>query len=178
MKRPASGERNLERLQRWREPAPRSWCAAPSSPVSPARPKPSSSTCWTSCARRRSTAPAALPTAGGRCRRQRTARHAAAGTARGAPRALHGRGRGGVAAKLQRRVGATMQVLVDSAPALGRKGGVGRSYADAPEIDGTVRLLPPEKSARRSRWANSPAPASSARRATTWWHCPFEGPAR
>ena len=35
------------------------------------------------------------------------------------------------------RVGATMQVLVDSAPALGRKGGVGRSYADAPEIDGT-----------------------------------------
>ena len=48
-------------------------------------------------------------------------------------------------ARLQRRVGATMQVLVDSAPALGRRGGVGRSYADAPEIDGTVRLLPPEK---------------------------------
>ena len=41
------------------------------------------------------------------------------------------------ARKLQQRVGATMQVLVDSAPALGRKGGVGRSYADAPEIDGT-----------------------------------------
>jgi ribosomal protein S12 methylthiotransferase len=38
-----------------------------------------------------------------------------------------------------------MQVLVDSAPALGRKGGVGRSYADAPEIDGTVRLLPPQQ---------------------------------
>ncbi len=47
--------------------------------------------------------------------------------------------------KLQRRIGATMQVLVDSAPALGRKGGVGRSYADAPEIDGVVRLLAPEK---------------------------------
>jgi ribosomal protein S12 methylthiotransferase len=47
--------------------------------------------------------------------------------------------------KLMQRVGATMQVLVDSAPGLGRKGGVGRSYADAPEIDGTVRLLPPEK---------------------------------
>mgnify|MGYP003395366458 FL=1 len=47
--------------------------------------------------------------------------------------------------KLQERVGATMQVLVDSAPALGRKGGIGRSYADAPEIDGTVKLLPPEK---------------------------------
>ena len=49
------------------------------------------------------------------------------------------------AEKLRQRVGATMQVLVDSAPALGKKGGVGRSYADAPEIDGVVKLLPPEK---------------------------------
>lgn len=48
-------------------------------------------------------------------------------------------------AKLQQRIGATMQVLVDLAPALGKKGGVGRSYADAPEIDGVVKLLPPEK---------------------------------
>jgi ribosomal protein S12 methylthiotransferase len=48
-------------------------------------------------------------------------------------------------AKLKERIGATMQVLVDAAPALGRKGGVGRTYADAPEIDGTVKLLPPEK---------------------------------
>ena len=49
------------------------------------------------------------------------------------------------AAKLQQRIGATMQVLVDSAPSLGKKGAVGRSYADAPEIDGVVKLLPPEK---------------------------------
>jgi ribosomal protein S12 methylthiotransferase len=49
------------------------------------------------------------------------------------------------AQRLRRRIGATMQVLVDSAPGLGKKGGVGRSYADAPEIDGVVRLLPPEK---------------------------------
>ena len=49
------------------------------------------------------------------------------------------------AERLRRRVGATLQVLVDSAPGLGKKGGVGRSYADAPEIDGVVRLLPPEK---------------------------------
>jgi ribosomal protein S12 methylthiotransferase len=48
-------------------------------------------------------------------------------------------------AKLQKRIGATMQVLVDSAPGLGKKGGVGRTYADAPEIDGTVKLLPPQK---------------------------------
>lgn len=47
--------------------------------------------------------------------------------------------------KLQRRIGANMQVLVDAAPGMGKKGGVGRSYADAPEIDGTVKLLPPEK---------------------------------
>lgn len=47
--------------------------------------------------------------------------------------------------KLGTRVGATMQVLVDSAPGMGKKGGVGRSYADAPEIDGLVRLLPPQK---------------------------------
>jgi ribosomal protein S12 methylthiotransferase len=48
-------------------------------------------------------------------------------------------------AKLQQRIGSTLQVLVDHAPGLGKKGGTGRSYADAPEIDGTVRLLPPEK---------------------------------
>jgi ribosomal protein S12 methylthiotransferase len=47
--------------------------------------------------------------------------------------------------RLQHRVGATMQVLVDKAIALGKKGGVGRTYADAPEIDGVVKLLPPEK---------------------------------
>jgi ribosomal protein S12 methylthiotransferase len=47
--------------------------------------------------------------------------------------------------KLKRRIGSTVQVLVDSAPGNGRKGGVGRCYADAPEIDGVVKLLPAEK---------------------------------
>ena len=47
--------------------------------------------------------------------------------------------------RLQQRIGANMQVLVDSATAMGKKGGVGRTYADAPEIDGVVKLLPPEK---------------------------------
>jgi ribosomal protein S12 methylthiotransferase len=55
------------------------------------------------------------------------------------------------AERLKRRVGATMQVLVDHAPMLGRKGGTGRSYADAPEIDGTVRLLPPAKASTQVR---------------------------
>ncbi len=54
-------------------------------------------------------------------------------------------------AKLQQRVGATMQILVDSAPGLGKKGGLGRSYADAPEIDGVVQLLPPEKISKTLR---------------------------
>jgi len=47
--------------------------------------------------------------------------------------------------KLEKRVGTTMQVLVDEAPAMGRRGGIGRTYADAPEIDGVVHLLPPQK---------------------------------
>ena len=54
-------------------------------------------------------------------------------------------------AKLQRRVGTTLQVLVDAAPGLGKKGGVGRCYADAPEIDGVVRLLRPEKASKTMR---------------------------
>jgi len=54
-------------------------------------------------------------------------------------------------AKLHRRIGATLQVLVDAAPGLGKKGGVGRSYADAPEVDGIVRLLPPEKVSKTLR---------------------------
>lgn len=49
------------------------------------------------------------------------------------------------AQRLQRRVGDMLQVLVDAAPNMGKRGGVGRSYADAPEIDGVVRLLPPLK---------------------------------
>jgi ribosomal protein S12 methylthiotransferase len=50
--------------------------------------------------------------------------------------------------KLRQRIGSTLQVLVDRAPAMGKKGGVGRSYADAPEIDGLVQILPPTKASR------------------------------
>jgi len=55
------------------------------------------------------------------------------------------------AEKLRERVGAEMQVLIDAAPALGKKGGRGRSYADAPEIDGVVHLLPPQKASKQLR---------------------------
>ena len=41
-----------------------------------------------------------------------------------------------------------MKVLVDKAVGLGKKGGVGRTYADAPEIDGVVHIQPPEKASK------------------------------
>ena len=53
--------------------------------------------------------------------------------------------------KLKRYVGSTMQVLVDSAKAMGRQGGVGRSFRDAPEIDGLVHLVAPEKVSKSYR---------------------------
>jgi len=54
-------------------------------------------------------------------------------------------------AKLNRYVGSTMQVLVDSAKAMGRQGGVGRSFRDAPEIDGLVHMVAPEKVSKSYR---------------------------
>jgi ribosomal protein S12 methylthiotransferase len=47
--------------------------------------------------------------------------------------------------KLRQRVGSCLRVLVDVAPNQGKKGAIGRSFADAPEVDGVVRLLPPRK---------------------------------
>jgi len=149
MKRPASGEKNLERLQRWRELCPelvvRSTFIAGFPGETEAEfedllafvraaqidragcfaysPVPGAAA---------NELPGMLPA---ELREERRARFMAVAEAVSAER-------------LRRRIGATMQVLVDSAPALGRKGGVGRSYADAPEIDGTVRLLPPEKASK------------------------------
>lgn len=48
-------------------------------------------------------------------------------------------------AKLRERIGQTMKVLIDQVHAGGKQGALARSYADAPEIDGTVKLLPPQK---------------------------------
>ena len=149
MKRPASGERNLERLARWREACPeivvRSTFIAGFPGESEAEfqylldfmreAEIDRAGCFAYSPVSGATAnelPGALPVEVRADRRARFMAVAEQVSAR----------------KLQRRIGATMQVLVDSAPALGRKGGVGRSYADAPEIDGTVRLLPPEKASR------------------------------
>jgi ribosomal protein S12 methylthiotransferase len=146
MKRPASGEKNLERIQRWREMCPelvvRSTFIAGFPGETEAEfehlldflreARIDRAGCFAYSDVKGAAAnelPGMLPL---EVREERRARFMAVAEEVSA-------------AKLRERIGATMQVLVDSAPGLGRKGGVGRSYADAPEIDGVVRLLPPEK---------------------------------
>ena len=146
MKRPASGEKNMERILRWREVCPeiviRSTFIAGFPGETEAEfehlldfmkeAKIDRAGCFAYSPVEGATAndiPGMLPI---ELREERRARFMEVAEAVSA-------------AKLQTRVGATMQVLVDSAPALGKKGGIGRTYADAPEIDGVVKLLPPEK---------------------------------
>jgi ribosomal protein S12 methylthiotransferase len=146
MKRPASGERNLERLARWRERCPQLVVRSTFIAGFPGETEEEfehlldfmrqaridRAGCFAYSAVQGAAAndlPDALPQA---LREERRARFMAVAEEVSTR-------------KLRERVGATMQVLVDSAPSLGRKGAVGRSYADAPEIDGLVRLLPPEK---------------------------------
>jgi ribosomal protein S12 methylthiotransferase len=152
MKRPASGEKNLERLQRWREACPeiviRSTFIAGFPGETEAEfehlldfmreARIDRAGCFAYSAVDGATANALPGMLAVELREERRARFMAVAE-------------GVSAAKLQQRVGATMQVLIDSAPALGRKGGVGRSYADAPEIDGSVTLLPPEKASKTLR---------------------------
>jgi ribosomal protein S12 methylthiotransferase len=150
MKRPASGEKNLERIQRWRDICPeiviRSTFIAGFPGETEAEfdhllqfmreARIDRAGCFAYSPVEGAAAndiPGMLPQA---VREERRARFMAVAEEVSA-------------VKLRERIGATMQVLVDSAPALGRKGGVGRSYADAPEIDGTVKLLPPEKISKR-----------------------------
>jgi ribosomal protein S12 methylthiotransferase len=152
MKRPASGERNLERIRRWREICPeivvRSTFIAgfPGETesefqhlldfVREAQIDRAGCFAYSPVAGAAANAlPGALPD---EVREERRARFMAVAEAVATQR-------------LQRHVGATMQVLVDQAHSLGKKGGVGRSYADAPEIDGTVRLLPPQKLSKTYR---------------------------
>ncbi len=149
MKRPASGERNLERLARWRELCPELVVRSTFIAGFPGETEAEfeellafvreaqidRAGCFAYSPVQGAAAnelPGMLPA---EVREERRARFMAVAEAVSV-------------ARLQRRVGATMQVLVDHAPAMGRKGGVGRSYADAPEIDGLVRLLPPAKASK------------------------------
>ncbi len=146
MKRPASGEKNLERLARWREICPDLVVRSTFIAGFPGETEAEFQHLLDFMGE------AGIDRAG--CFAYSPVEGAAANALPGMlPQALREERRARFMAvaeavsthRLERRVGATMQVLVDSAPALGRKGGVGRSYADAPEIDGTVKLLPPEK---------------------------------
>jgi ribosomal protein S12 methylthiotransferase len=146
MKRPASGEKNLERIQRWREACPQLVVRSTFIAGFPGETEAEFEHLLQFVREAR------IDRAG--CFAYSPVEGAAANELPGMlPQELREERRArfmAVAeevstAKLKERVGATMQVLVDSAPALGRKGGVGRTYADAPEIDGTVRLLPPRK---------------------------------
>ncbi len=146
MKRPASGEKNLERLQRWRDACPELVIRSTFIAGFPGETEEEFSHlldfvreaqidragCFAYSPVEGATANSIAPMLAPELREERRARFMEVAEQVSA-------------ARLQRRIGMTMQVLVDSAPALGRKGGVGRSYADAPEIDGVVQLLPPEK---------------------------------
>ncbi|UCH17259.1 MAG: 30S ribosomal protein S12 methylthiotransferase RimO [Burkholderiales bacterium] len=152
MKRPASAERNLERVQRWREACPQIVVRSTFIAGFPGETESEFETlldfvrqaqidragCFAYSPVRGAAAndlPGALPQA---VREERRVRFMAVAEAVSAER-------------LKRRMGATMQVLVDHAPAAGRKGATARSYADAPEIDGVVHVLPPRKASTRLR---------------------------
>jgi ribosomal protein S12 methylthiotransferase len=146
MKRPASGERNLERIERWRQMCPELVIRSTFIAGFPGETEAEfehlldfvsaaqidRAGCFAYSPVRGAAAndlPGGLPDD---LREQRRARFMAVAEAVSTQR-------------LTRRIGSTLQVLVDSAPAMGKKGAIGRSYADAPEIDGLVKLLPPEK---------------------------------
>ena len=149
MKRPASGERNLERLLKWREACPEIVVRSTFIAGFPGETEAEfeylldflkeaqidRAGCFAYSPIEGAPANAlegALPDA---VREERRARFMAVAESVST-------------AKLQRRVGSAMQVLVDSAPSMGKKGGVARTYADAPEIDGTVKILPPTKASK------------------------------
>ena len=144
MKRPASGERNLERIARWRELCPQIVIRSTFIAGFPGETEEEfqhlldfvreaqidRAGCFAYSPVNGATAnelPGMLPA---EVREERRARFMEVAEAVSVE-------------KLRRRVGASLQVLVDSAPGGGKKGGVGRSYADAPEIDGVLHLLPP-----------------------------------
>ena len=149
MKRPASGERNLERLQRWREACPQIVVRSTFIAGFPGETEAEFEALLEFIREAR------IDRAG--CFAYSPVDGAAANELPGmlpAPERDARRARFMAVAesvsthKLRERIGSTVQVLVDSAPSMGRKGGTGRSYADAPEIDGAVRLLPPDRASR------------------------------
>lgn len=146
MKRPASGERNLERIERWREMCPELVVRSTFIAGFPGETENEfehllefvkaaqidRAGCFAYSPVKGAAANELPGALSDEVREDRRARFMAVAEAVSTQR-------------LAKRIGSTLQVLVDSAPAMGKKGAIGRSYADAPEIDGLVRLLPPEK---------------------------------
>jgi ribosomal protein S12 methylthiotransferase len=146
MKRPASGERNLERIQRWREMCPELVIRSTFIAGFPGETEDEfehlldfirearidRAGCFAYSPVEGASANELPGMLSDSVREERRARFMAVAEAVSVE-------------QLKRRVGSSMQVLVDSASAMGRRGGSGRTYADAPEIDGVVHLLPPEK---------------------------------
>ncbi|OIN94213.1 MAG: ribosomal protein S12 methylthiotransferase [Comamonadaceae bacterium CG1_02_60_18] len=152
MKRPASGEKNLERIQRWRSLCPDMVIRSTFIAGFPGETEAEFEHLLDFMRE------AQIDRAG--CFAYSPVKGAAANALAGMlPEAVREQRRAsfmavaeGVSAdRLKQRVGATLQVLVDHAPSLGKKGGVGRSYADAPAIDGVVELLPPQKISKTMR---------------------------
>jgi len=146
MKRPASGEKNLERIQKWREVCPQLVIRSTFIAGFPGETEAEFEHLLNFVRE------AQIDRAG--CFAYSPVKGAVANELAGMlPQAVREERRSRFMAlaeevsieRLQQRIGATMQVLVDSATAMGKKGGIGRTYADAPEIDGVVKLLPPEK---------------------------------
>lgn len=147
MKRPASGERNLERLAKWREVCPQIVVRSTFIAGFPGETEEEFDTLLDFIAQAEldrvgcfayspvagaaaNALPGQLPDA---VRDERRARFMAVAEAVSAR-------------KLQRRVGQVMQVIVDATQGYnGKNGATGRSYADAPEIDGVVHIAPPAR---------------------------------
>ncbi|MCE1161466.1 MAG: 30S ribosomal protein S12 methylthiotransferase RimO [Thiomonas sp.] len=153
MKRPASGERNLERIARWREICPELVIRSTFIAGFPGETDEEFQTlldfvqeaeldrvgCFAYSPVEGAAANAIANPVPEAVREERRARFMAVAEAVSTR-------------KLHRRVGQVMRVLVDQAS---REGGVGRTYADAPEIDGKVHLLPSDKPSLKMRLAQS-----------------------
>ena len=150
MKRPASGERNLERIQRWREACPEIVIRSTFIAGFPGETEEEFQHLLDFVRE------AQIDRAG--CFAYSDVEGAAANELPGMlPMELREERRARFMAvaeevsiqRLQQRVGQTMQVLVDKAHSLGKKGGIARSWADAPEIDGLVHLHPIAKASQQ-----------------------------
>ena len=153
MKRPASGERNLERIAKWREICPELVIRSTFIAGFPGETEEEFQTlldfveeaeldrvgCFAYSPVEGAAANALANPVPDAVREERRARFMAVAEAVSTR-------------KLQKRVGQVMRVLVDQAS---REGGLGRTYADAPEIDGKVHLLPPDKPSHKMRLAQS-----------------------